>query len=111
VLTETAKGERAEKICEVLARKENELTPCTLSMLSFKYDALLKQNGERYSAYVWRDIDENYGYMLSEGATSFWETMKGWRDFDNAGSLCHGWAALPVYYYSLLDMQGGTKSW
>lgn len=111
VLTETAKGERAEKICEVLARKENGLTPCTLSMLSFKYDALLKQNGERYSAYVWRDIDENYGYMLSEGATSFWETMKGWRDFDNAGSLCHGWAALPVYYYSLLDMQGGTKSW
>lgn len=105
VLTETATGERAEKICEILADKNSGLTECTLSMLSFKYDALLKQNTEKYRNYILNDIDEKYGYMLSEGATSFWETMKGWRDFDNAGSLCHGWAALPVYYYTLLDKQ------
>lgn len=103
VLTGTATGERAEKICEMLADKKSGLVECTLSMLPFKYDALIKQNKEKYAAYVLNDIDEKYGYMLSEGATSFWETMKGWRDFDNAGSLCHGWAALPVYYYALLD--------
>lgn len=105
VLTGTATGERAEKICEILADKNSGLTECTLSMLSFKYDALLKQNQAKYRDYILNDVDEKYGYMLSEGATSFWETMKGWRDFDNAGSLCHGWAALPVYYYSLLDKQ------
>lgn len=103
VLTGTATGERAEKICKILADENNGLVECTLSMVSFKYDALLKENKERYSEYILRDIDKKYGYMLSEGATSFWETMKGWRDFDNAGSLCHGWAALPVYYYTLLD--------
>lgn len=103
VLTGTATGERAEKICAILADKDSGLVECTLSMVSFKYDALLKTDKERYSAYVLHDIDKKYAYMLSEGATSFWETMKGWRDFDNAGSLCHGWAALPVYYYALLD--------
>lgn len=103
VLTETATGERAEKICAILADKESGLVECTLSMISFKYDALLKVDKKKYSAYVLNDIDKKYSYMLAEGATSFWETMKGWRDFDNAGSLCHGWAALPVYYYALLD--------
>lgn len=103
VLTETATGARAEKICAILADKNNGLVECTLSMLSFKYDALLKVDKERYSAYILGDIDKKYTHMLSEGATSFWETMKGWRDFDSAGSLCHGWAALPIYYYTLLD--------
>ncbi|MDY2880747.1 MAG: hypothetical protein SOT34_07420 [Candidatus Borkfalkiaceae bacterium] len=103
VLSGTATAERAEKICEILASQDNGLTECTLSMLSFKYDALLKQNTEKYKNYILNDIDEKFGYMIDEGATSFWETMKGWRDFDNAGSLCHGWAALPAYYYALLD--------
>ena len=42
------------------------------------------------------------GYMLDEGATTFWETMAGWKDFQNAGSLCHGWSALAAYYYRRL---------
>ena len=37
--------------------------------------------------------------MLYHGATSFWETIKGADDFDKAGSLCHGWSAIPVYFY------------
>ena len=37
--------------------------------------------------------------MLNEGATTFWETDKGERDFSNAGSLCHGWSAFPAYLY------------
>jgi hypothetical protein len=39
--------------------------------------------------------------MLKNGATSFWETINGEKDFGNAGSLCHGWSALPIIYYSL----------
>jgi len=40
--------------------------------------------------------------MLDRGATTFWETIKGADDFGGAGSLCHGWSALPIYYYEIL---------
>ena len=50
-----------------------------------------------------QDIRRKYGYMLEQGGTTFWETEKGWQDFDGAGSLCHGWSAIPVFYLSILD--------
>ena len=37
--------------------------------------------------------------MLYQGASSFWETSKGSDDFAKAGSLGHGWSAIPVYFY------------
>ena len=37
--------------------------------------------------------------MLRQGATSFWETRHGEADFAGAGSLCHGWSAIPAYFY------------
>ena len=50
-------------------------------------------------SYVLNDIAEKWGYMLYHNATSFWETLKGDADFDQAGSLCHGWSAIPVIIY------------
>ena len=76
---------------------EKSLVPVTLSMHTYLYDALLQTNVD-YSSYIVEDIKKKYGRMLAEGATTFWETEKGWKDFDNAGSLCHGWSAIPVYY-------------
>ena len=102
VLTETATGERAARICEKLVSADSDKVECTLSMLAFKYDALLKVDKEKYAKYVLEDIDRKYAYMLDNGATSFWETMLGSSDFGGAGSLCHGWSALPVYYYRKL---------
>lgn len=66
-------------------------------MNTFYYDALLTC-GEAYKGFILQDIKEKYGYMLEQGATTFWETAKGWQDFDGAGSLCHGWSAIPAYY-------------
>ena len=37
--------------------------------------------------------------MLSRGATSFWETLSGSKGITGGGSLCHGWSAIPVYFY------------
>ncbi|MBO5939453.1 MAG: family 78 glycoside hydrolase catalytic domain [Clostridia bacterium] len=91
----------AEKICEVLS-SANDLVPATLSMKAFKYDALLMVNEEKYAENVLNEIDKNYAYMLNQGATSFWETLKGAEDFHNAGSLCHGWSAIPIIYYHRL---------
>jgi len=89
-------------IASALADRNNGMTPVTLSMLTFKYDALLKTDEQKYKDYVLDDIDTRYKRMLDCGATSFWETEDGERDFHNAGSLCHGWSAMPVYYYNKL---------
>ena len=57
---------------------------------------------EKYKDIILSEIDKTYLKMLKEGATTFWETEVGAADFGNAGSLCHGWSALPVYYYHTL---------
>lgn len=102
VLCGAAKGDRAKAICEKLVNDNSFGCKCTLSMLPFKYDALIKVDREKYRDYILDDIDRKYGYMIAEGATSFWETIKGGADFDGGGSMCHGWSALPVLYYRLL---------
>ena len=64
-------------------------------------DALLTVS-DKYGDFVIDDIKMKYGRMLEHGASTFWETEKGWEDFGGAGSLCHGWSAIPVYYLSKL---------
>lgn len=108
ILTGVADGLRAESLCEKLT--SGNLVRCTLSMLPFKYDALLQVNEKRYKAFVLSDIDGNYSYMLEQGATSFWETLLGAADFGGAGSLCHGWAAAPIYYYHKLGVVKNVRS-
>lgn len=96
VLCGAAAGETAVSICDKIVRGEIPV-PTTLSMKAFKYDALLSVN-EAYRAQILSEIDRVYGYMLNCGATSFWETINGARDFGSAGSLCHGWSAVPIIY-------------
>ena len=71
-------------------------------MVCFLYDALLKVDRQKYRSYILEDIKVKYRKMLDDGATSFWETEDGESAFDNAGSLCHAWSSMPVYYYSIL---------
>ena len=109
VLAEVCNREQAEAICEKLATNDTDWLRNTLSMNIFRYDALLKTDREKYAEIILRDIDATYGYMLDCGATSFWETKQGESDFHFAGSLCHGWSALPVYYYNLFGICGDKK--
>lgn len=81
-----------------LADKQNGLVRTTLSYAIYKYEALLQEPG-KYGGSVFEDIAADWGYMLYSGATSFWETIKGADDFDKAGSLCHGWSAVPLYFF------------
>ena len=83
-----------------------ELVPNTLSMNAFRFDALLAVDKEKYAPIILDELDRDYLYMLRRGATTFWETIIGADDFGDAGSLCHGWSALPVYYYEILDPSG-----
>ena len=82
---------------------DKSLIPATLSMLAFVYDALIARDAE-HKGYILADIRQKYGQMLAAGATSFWETIDGESAFGGAGSLCHGWSAIPVYYYHILGL-------
>ena len=83
--------------CVLEALKSGGLIAVTLSHSIFKYDALLSRDGNE--DFVMNDIAEKFGHMLTHGATSFWETIEGDAAFGKAGSLCHGWSAVPVYVY------------
>ena len=78
------------------------VVPNTLSMNSFRFDALLAADRETYRPIILDEIDRTYLSMLRTGATTFYETIRGAEDFSDAGSLCHGWSALPIYYYETL---------
>lgn len=84
----------------VLCRKigGGELTECSLSMKCFVYDALLRTDADSWRPFVTDEIRRHYQTMLDAGATSVWETMEGATAFGNAGSLCHGWSAIPICY-------------
>ncbi len=84
---------------EIIAAMLNEdLVAIELSYLIYKYDALM-QTSRDYAEVVLDDIEKMWGSMLYAGATSFWETSRGADDFGYAASLCHGWAAVPVYVF------------
>ena len=88
-----------EYVCEKIVN--GELSDCSLSMKIFKYDALLVTDKEKYHEWVLNEIRREYGKMIEQGNT-VWETIDGASAFDDAGSLCHGWSAIPVYYYTNL---------
>lgn len=107
VLCGAAKYVPVNRIQDILMQNKatpgTTVIPCTLSMNAFRFDALLKMDFEHFGPLILNEIDEIYMQMLEQGATSFWETLKGAEDFEGAGSLCHGWSAIPLYYYAILD--------
>ncbi len=93
------------ELLRVLAANGEGMPDCipnTLSMNSFRFDALLREDRSRYAPIILDELDRVYLYMLRRGATSFWETIHGEADFGDAGSLCHGWSALVIHYYETL---------
>ena len=101
ILAGLTTAEESAYICEKLSK--DELIECSLSMKPFKYDALLYTDEARYTERVLNEIRVNYKKMLDAGATATWETIDAQAAFDDAGSLCHGWTAIPVYYYHKLS--------
>ena len=75
--------------------KPNDLVPMTLCHYIFKYEVLLSEGD--YEEFILDDIKRVWGWMDVRGATTYWETIRGQADFSGAGSLCHGWSAVPAY--------------
>lgn len=89
-------------LCEKIAN--GQFSDCSLSMKCFKYDALLSDDKLKWRDKVLDEIRNDYKKMIDAGATSVWETIDGASAFGNAGSLCHGWSAIPVYYFHALKL-------
>ncbi len=83
---------------KIMEPGEYGITPTSLSMKRFLYDALLKTNNPSSKEYILNDIKEIMDAQMKEGASCFMETMDGWRAFENAGSLCHGWGTVVICY-------------
>ncbi|MBE6608601.1 MAG: hypothetical protein E7633_08605 [Ruminococcaceae bacterium] len=102
LLANVATGDEKEFICDKII--SGELIDCSLSMKLLEYEALLGVNTEKYRDFVLDEIRTNYKKMLDFGSSTVWETIKGESDFSNAGSLCHGWSAVPVYIFHKLGI-------
>ncbi len=89
--TESESLHIAEKIIS------GNLIECSLSMKGFKYDALLSVN-KNYRQNIINEIRSIYKNMLDADSKTVWEVVGGAAAFANAGSLCHGWSALPIIY-------------
>lgn len=98
ILAGYASKDEAKIIARELTNPDSNFIKSSLSSKGLLYDALLKVDSS-YSGFILSDIKRIYGKMLDEGASTFYETELGYKDFDNAGSLCHGWSSLPIYYF------------
>ncbi len=93
LLTGGVPKERQKKLCEVLKYPiDYDVIPATFAALQLKYDALIKYGNE--ADYCVEEVARIFEKMLLKGATSYWETEHGEADFDDGGSLCHGWSAV-----------------
>lgn len=76
----------------------NTLPQCTLSASYYLVPALLSHSPETRQ-WITKRLTYTFEQIILSGATSLWETAAGGRDFDFAGSLCHGWGAIPIYLH------------
>ncbi|MBQ7353639.1 MAG: hypothetical protein IJW54_06545 [Clostridia bacterium] len=103
LLTDIFTKEENEKIASYLTG--DDITEISLSVKCFTYDGLLNQDVEKYKSFVLSSIKSDYLKMVETGTV--WETIEGASAFDNAGSLCHGWSSIPIYYYHKLLIEKG----
>ena len=102
VLCGAASHSESVQICDSIVK--NKLTPSSLSMNIWKYEAMMLTDTEKYKNYILDEIRNNYKKMIDSGSTTVWETLEGSEAFGNAGSLCHGWSAVPIYVYNKLGI-------
>ena len=102
LLAGVAKKEERIDICDAITG--GTLVDCSLSMKVLEYTALLDTDTEKYKDHILSEIRKGYKAMLDADSDTVWETALGESDFGNAGSLCHGWSAIPIYIYHKLKL-------
>jgi len=100
ILANLCNKKEAERILDQLI-SDKEVIQSSISMRVFMYDAMVKINKAKYKDFILNDIDKAFKRELELGATTFWETEDGEKDFFGAGSLCHAWCSLAIEYYNI----------
>lgn len=107
VYSDIAYSEERKFILDTITSR-NDLVPVALSNYIFKYEILLADG--HYDQKVIDEVNSLWGSMLKKGSTTYWETVNGAADFGGAGSLCHGWSAVPLYaYFHFAGKNGNDK--
>jgi alpha-L-rhamnosidase len=91
-------GSAASRNKVIRTLRTGNLAPCTLSGVYYLVSPAL-WHSEEARTWLTARLEGVWQDMILSGATTLWETTAGGADFDFAGSLCHGWSALPVYYH------------
>lgn len=84
-----------QRLVVALKNGDPSLIKTTYSAMLIKYEAIMAY--DKNADWCVGNVAEVFGKMLLGGATSFYETELGESDFDDAGSLCHGWSAAACY--------------
>jgi alpha-L-rhamnosidase len=82
----------------IAALTSDQLAPISVGSIYYAVRAVL-DHSPASRAWIARRLAGIWEPMLFSGATSMWETANGGNDFDFAGSLCHPWTALPVWFH------------
>ena len=69
ILSGVAAGETAKTVCEKIAK--GKMQDCSLSMKTFKYDALLKCDKAKYQSAVLEEIRQDYEKMLAAAQRAY----------------------------------------
>lgn len=77
--------------------KDDSLVPVSFSAMPYYMRAWMEVSPESRAA-MEKIVNEQFPAMLYQGATSFWETDDGGDAFAYAGSMCHAWSSLPIFY-------------
>lgn len=93
-------------VCSGIVPKEREAALAgalrqlknTFATLPWRYEALLSTGVSSVDEIV-EEICGTFGALLFDGATTLPETVGGEADFSEAGSMCHGWSAVPCYIF------------
>lgn len=77
--------------------QESGAVPVSISVLPFAVDALHQAGpaGRRIAA---ERLIRTFEPMLFAGTDTLWEVAAGSIGFDGAGSLCHAWSSVPIYW-------------
>ncbi|MPN22157.1 hypothetical protein SDC9_169540 [bioreactor metagenome] len=73
------------------------LVPISLSAMSYLIRVLTTLGPEARRQAAER-LDKAFDGMVLSGASTLWETALGAKDFQDAGSLCHAWSSIDVYF-------------
>ena len=91
LLPESLYGEYVRRVAS------KEMVHVSTSILSHALDAL-GLAGEAGRELAEQRLHDEFDVMLFSGHRTLWETKRGAYDFNGAGSLCHGWSGVGVYW-------------